>query len=58
MLATVMSSDIHRALDRFSQGDWRPRMFPALSIARPSGEPLFALNDVALVRDAAAARSA
>ncbi len=52
VLATVMSSDIHRALDRFSQGDWRPRMFPALSIAHPSGEPLFALNDLAIVRDA------
>ncbi|HTC72061.1 MAG TPA: NAD(+)/NADH kinase, partial [Solirubrobacteraceae bacterium] len=51
-LATVMSGDIHRALDRFSHGDWLPRMFPALSIARASGEPLFALNDVALVRDA------
>ncbi len=51
-LATVMGSDIHRALDRFSQGDWRARMFPALSIARASGESLFALNDVALVRDA------
>ena len=51
-LATVMSSDIHRALDRFSQGDWHARMFPALSIARASGESLFALNDVALVRDA------
>jgi NAD+ kinase len=51
-LATVMSGDIDRALDRFSQGHWRPRMFPALSIAHESGEPLFALNDVALVRDA------
>jgi len=51
-LATVMSGDIDRALDRFSQGDWRPRMFPALSIAHGSGESLFALNDVALVRDA------
>jgi NAD+ kinase len=45
-LATVMSSDIARALDRFSHGDWHPRMFPALSIAQASGEPLFALNDV------------
>ncbi len=51
-LATVMSGDIHRALDRFSHGDWLPRMFPALSIVRASGEPLYALNDVALVRDA------
>jgi NAD+ kinase len=51
-LATVMSSDIERALERFIQGDWRPRVFPALSIAHVSGEPLFALNDVVLVRDA------
>jgi NAD+ kinase len=51
-LATVISSDIERALDRFSHGDWHPRMFPALSIAQASGEPLFALNDVTLVRDA------
>lgn len=51
-LANVMNSEIHRALDRFSRGDWLPRQFPALSIVRPSGESLFALNDLALVRDA------
>jgi NAD+ kinase len=51
-LANVMISDFPRALERYSHGDWRPRMFPALSIARPSGEALFALNDATLVRDA------
>lgn len=49
-LANVTFVDAHRALDRFSQGDWLPRQFPALWIARPTGDPLFALNDVALVR--------
>ena len=51
-LANVMISDVQRALERFSLGEWQPRMFPALSIARPSGETLFALNDATLVRDA------
>lgn len=49
-LANVISADIPRALERFSRREWQPRSFPALSIARPAGEPLFALNDVALVR--------
>jgi NAD+ kinase len=49
-LATVAVADVPRALDRFSAGEWQPRHFPALSIAREAGEPLFALNDVAVVR--------
>ena len=49
-LANVMFADAHRALDRFSRGEWTARRFPALSIARSAGESLFALNDVALVR--------
>ncbi len=49
-LANVMFPDAPRALERFSRGEWLPRRFPALSIARPAGESLFALNDVALVR--------
>jgi NAD+ kinase len=49
-LATVAVQDVPRSLERFSRGDWRPRTFPALSVARGSGEPLFALNDVAVVR--------
>ena len=49
-LANVMFPDAPRALERFSRGDWLPRRFPALSVARPVGESLFAVNDVALVR--------
>lgn len=50
-LANVMVSDAERSLERFSRGDWCPRRFPALSIARPQAASLFALNDVAIVRD-------
>jgi NAD+ kinase len=49
-LATVSVPDVTRSLDRFSRGDWRPRLFPALSVTRGEDEPLFALNDVAVVR--------
>jgi NAD+ kinase len=51
-LANVSVADVTEALERFARGDWRPRPFPALS-ARPdgrSGEPLFALNDISVVR--------
>jgi NAD+ kinase len=50
-LANVTASDTPRALERFACGDWRPHRFPALWIRRGDGEPLFALNDVALVRE-------
>ena len=50
-LANVSAADAHRSLDRFVRGEWRPRLFPALWIARSEGDPLFALNDVALVRE-------
>lgn len=49
-LANLVVDDIPRALERFRRGDWRPRVFPALSIERSHGDPLFALNDVAVVR--------
>ena len=49
-LANITVDDLIRSLDRYSQGQWRPRLFPALSVARDNGDPLFALNDVALVR--------
>ncbi len=49
-LATVAVADVTRSLERFSRGEWQPRMFPALSVTREEGEPLFALNDVAVVR--------
>lgn len=50
-LANVTVSDALRSLERFARGDWRPRRFPALLVARSPGESLFALNDVAVVRD-------
>jgi NAD+ kinase len=49
-LATVPVPDVTRSLERFSRGEWEPREFPALAVTRPDGEPLFALNDVAVVR--------
>lgn len=50
-LANVTVPDALRSLERFGRGEWRPRRFPALSIARPQADSLFALNDVAVVRD-------
>src|ERR1700744_4015831 len=49
-LATVSVPDVTRSLDRFSRGEWQPRLFPALSVTLADGESLFALNDVAVVR--------
>lgn len=49
-LATVAVPDVVRSLDRYSSGEWRPRPFPALAIARIEEEPLFALNDLVVVR--------
>lgn len=51
-LATVSVGDVTRSLERFARGEWRPRPFPALSITCAEREPLFALNDVAVVRAA------
>ena len=49
-LATVSVPDVTESLNRFCRGEWQPRRFPALSVQRAQGEPLFALNDVAVVR--------
>jgi NAD+ kinase len=51
-LATVSPTDVTRSLERFSQGDWIPRTIPALTVTRPGGDELFALNDVVIVRGA------
>jgi NAD+ kinase len=51
-LATVPVPDVTRSLDRFRRGEWQPRTVPALAVTRPDGEPLFALNDVAILRAA------
>jgi NAD+ kinase len=52
VLTSVGAEQTTRALDRFSAGEWRPRMLPALQIERREGEPMFALNDVVIVRAA------
>ncbi len=49
-LATVSVADVPRSLERFSRGEWSERTFPALSVTGVPDEPLFALNDVAVVR--------
>lgn len=49
-LATVAVPDVVGSLDRYARGEWRPRPFPALAVARTKDEPLFALNDLAVVR--------
>jgi NAD+ kinase len=49
-LATVSVPNVTESLDRFYRGEWQPRRFPALSVSRPQGETLYALNDVAVVR--------
>jgi len=49
-LANITAAYVTHALDRFSAGDWSPRSYPALWVLRAEREPLFALNDVALVR--------
>lgn len=49
-LATVAVADVTSSLDRFGHGEWEPRRFPALSVIPAAGGPLFALNDVAVVR--------
>jgi NAD+ kinase len=49
-LATVAVPDVTRSLDRFSLGEWQPRLVPALAVTPAGGESLFALNDVAIVR--------
>ena len=49
-LATVAVDDVPRSLERFSAGEWQPRRFPALSVVHGGAEPLFALNDLAVVR--------
>ncbi len=50
ILTTVSASGLAEALDRFSRGDWSPRLLPALHVARESGSDLFAVNDIAIVR--------
>jgi NAD+ kinase len=51
VLTSVTTDNLIDALERFSAGDWRPRMLPVLAIERrEERDPSFALNDVVVVR--------
>ena len=50
VLTSVSPSDMQRALDRFTAGDWTPRSLPALDGVRERGEPVLAVNDIVVVR--------
>jgi NAD+ kinase len=50
VLTAVAVDQIARALERFSEGDWIPRPLPALDVRRDVGEPMLAINDLAVVR--------
>jgi NAD+ kinase len=51
ILTAVGGDALPAALDRFRQGDWTPRVLPALTVARTDGPDLFALNDFSIVRN-------
>ncbi len=51
VLTAVSADALPSALNRFRDGDWSPRVLPALTVARSDGPDLFALNDVSIVRD-------
>ncbi|MGZ4195225.1 MAG: NAD(+)/NADH kinase [Solirubrobacteraceae bacterium] len=50
VLTSVSPSDVGRALERFSAGDWTPRSLPGLDGVRGQGEPVIAVNDIVVVR--------
>jgi NAD+ kinase len=50
VLTTVAPDGVARALERFSTGDWVPRSLPALDGTRDGADPVYALNDLSLVR--------
>jgi NAD+ kinase len=52
-LTAVAVDRLTIALDRFTAGDWVARSLPALDIVRDGREPLFALNDLVVMRTGA-----
>jgi NAD+ kinase len=50
VLTSVSPSEMQRALERFTAGDWTPRSLPALDGVRGHGEPVLAVNDIVVVR--------
>lgn len=50
VLTSVAARDIVSALDRFSRGDWVPRLLPSLEVTCESGGQVYALNEIVIVR--------
>ena len=50
VLTSVPAGRLSSALDHVATGEWTPRPLPALEITA-AGEPRFAINDFALIRD-------
>jgi NAD+ kinase len=50
-LTVVAPNGVEQALDRFSQRDWSPRPIPALQVTREDRTHLFAVNDIAIIRE-------
>jgi NAD+ kinase len=50
VLTSVSPSEVSRALERFSAGDWTPRSLPALEGVSGGSEPMLAVNDIVVVR--------
>jgi NAD+ kinase len=53
VLTTVAGHGLVDALEGFISGDWVPRSLPALDVVRDTGSDVFALNDIAFIRDGA-----
>lgn len=51
VLTAVTAEGLPAALDRFRDDDWTPRVLPALSVSRPDGPDVFAINDLCVVRN-------
>jgi NAD+ kinase len=51
VLTSVPSQGLSAALDHVAAGNWSPRPLPALEIGAGGGEPRFAINDFAMIRD-------
>ena len=51
VLTSVPAGRLSSALDHVATGEWTPRPLPALEITAGPGEPRFAINDFALIRD-------
>jgi NAD+ kinase len=49
-LATVSVDELPAALDRFREGDWTPRLLPALRVEARDGDAQLAFNDLVVVR--------